>query len=232
MKQNLVISEKFYSLQGEGATMGVPAVFLRLAGCNLLCKSAHWVCDSIEVWQKGVSTPFEKVFTGDLLHQLEIGAHLIITGGEPMLHQKKIEEYLIWFKAKHGFFPPVEIETNGTIMPSDWMSAHVFCWNCSPKLQNSGEPLLKRYKADVLRSIATMGQSVFKFVVDSEDDVIEIKKLYGLILKRHHIMLMPAGSTQKELSITTPIVAELCKKNSWRFSSRLQVEIWDKATGV
>ena len=97
MKDNLVISEKFTSIQGEGQTMGIPAIFVRLAGCNLLCKSKHWVCDSIEVWQKGTATDFDKVLTLDEVERLKDGTHLIITGGEPLLHQKKVEAYIRWF---------------------------------------------------------------------------------------------------------------------------------------
>ena len=33
----LSISEVFYSIQGEGKTVGIPSVFVRLAGCNLMC---------------------------------------------------------------------------------------------------------------------------------------------------------------------------------------------------
>ena len=60
---NLVVSEKFYSIQGEGISTGVPAVFLRLAGCNILCKGKGWICDSIEVWKKGVKTEFKDVLS-------------------------------------------------------------------------------------------------------------------------------------------------------------------------
>ncbi len=37
MIAKLIISEMFYSLQGEGSSVGRPAVFLRLAACNLEC---------------------------------------------------------------------------------------------------------------------------------------------------------------------------------------------------
>ena len=61
---SLNISEQFYSIQGEGRTVGVPALFLRLQGCNLTCggkktvltgnkqDGASWRCDTIEVWTK------------------------------------------------------------------------------------------------------------------------------------------------------------------------------------
>lgn len=57
----LNVSEKFLSIQGEGRTTGIPAIFLRLSGCNLLCKSSNWICDSIEVWRKGTKTSFDAV---------------------------------------------------------------------------------------------------------------------------------------------------------------------------
>jgi len=63
---NIRISEHFYSLQGEGKTMGVPAIFVRLQACNLLCggygtqkdgklhDGATWRCDTLDVWTKGI----------------------------------------------------------------------------------------------------------------------------------------------------------------------------------
>ena len=42
-KKDLAVSEDFYSVQGEGPTMGAPAVFLRLKGCNLTCGGVNTV---------------------------------------------------------------------------------------------------------------------------------------------------------------------------------------------
>ena len=66
----LPIAETFYSIQGEGITTGYPSVFVRLAGCNLMCggqgtqfdgelhDGATWRCDTIEVWMKGKMKEF------------------------------------------------------------------------------------------------------------------------------------------------------------------------------
>ena len=42
----MVINEIFYSLQGEGKLIGVPSLFVRLAGCGLRCT---W-CDTKYAW--------------------------------------------------------------------------------------------------------------------------------------------------------------------------------------
>ena len=45
-KTFLKINEIFYSIQGEGSTIGTPSIFLRLSGCNLKC---YW-CDTPFTW--------------------------------------------------------------------------------------------------------------------------------------------------------------------------------------
>lgn len=236
MKSNhLIVSECFYSIQGEGQTMGIPAVFLRLAGCNLLCESKEWRCDTIEVWQKGKSTPFEEVLElGDRI-MLKEGAHLVITGGEPLLHQEAIVDFLNWFQAAYKFMPIIEIETNGTIIPRERMLDKVDYWNVSPKLSNSGEPYEKRVNAIALNTIKQKGRDyIFKWVISREEDPLEILDEYDFLhdVKIGSFMLMPAGSTQVELERTRPITLELCKRMCWRYSERLHIVAWNKKTGV
>ena len=71
--------EIFYSLQGEGTRCGTPAVFLRLAGCNLACK---W-CDTKHSWGNGILCTEKQVAEA----LAEYACHsLVITGGEPLLY--------------------------------------------------------------------------------------------------------------------------------------------------
>jgi 7-carboxy-7-deazaguanine synthase len=232
VKDSLVISEKFYSIQGEGQTMGVPAIFVRLAGCNLLCKSKSWVCDSIEVWQKGTKTGFKDVLTPEERTKLKQGAHLIFTGGEPMLYQNKIWEYLQWFLKFFGFKPIIEIETNGTIIPSNSMLNIVNYWNCSPKLSNSGEPEKKRINKEALELINSRPNSIFKFVIFESSDVDEMINEYIPIIELDKVVLMPAGETREKLEKTRPIVINECLKLGVRYSERLHIVIWNQKTGV
>lgn len=86
----LLISEHFYSVQGEGKTSGVPAYFIRLTHCNLFCGAtpkfvnqlkkgeiqedpgnyqgdlhkadkATWTCDTIPVWIRGTEVEFQEL---------------------------------------------------------------------------------------------------------------------------------------------------------------------------
>lgn len=228
---SLVISEKFYSIQGEGRTTGFPAIFLRLSGCNLLCQSENWVCDSIKVWKKGTKTAFEDVFTDEEINHLKCDAHLVITGGEPLLHQSALIDFLHWFERTHFFIPYIEIETNGTIEPSGGLLRFVKNWNVSPKLSTSGEIKPKRYNEDALRAFNMYPQTMFKFVISVEEDIDEIFSDFGWLQKKK-ITLMPAGENQKELNKIRLMVIELCKKHYLKYCDRLHIVAWNKKTGV
>ena len=232
MKDKLVVSEKFYSIQGEGQTMGIPSVFVRLAGCNLLCKSSSWVCDSIEVWQKGLPVSFEELLTLEEVVKLQAGAHLIFTGGEPLLHQKKVAKYVAWFEDEYFFKPTIEVETNGTIIPSLDMMKVVDYWNCSPKLANSGESYDRRVKPEAIRALNCYDKTIFKFVIFDKDDLETVLSDYGEFIDRSKIVLMPAGEDQEKLAKTRPLVASICIDQCLRYSDRLHIVIWNLKTGV
>lgn len=237
----LAVSEVFYSIQGEGKTTGFPAVFVRLAGCNLMCggkgtekdgklhDGATWRCDSIEVWIKGKSKPYAEILPIECQEAIRNGANIIITGGEPMLQQKNIVGFIEYITQELNNFPFFEIETNGTIMPTDEMLNFVDQWNVSPKLANSGMPLEDRINEEVLTKLSKYNTQ-FKFVVSSKQDWEEIKAINGI--DKSLITLMPAGSNQEELKETKELVAELCKENYLRLTNRLHIDIWNKKTGV
>lgn len=238
-KNILAVSEVFYSIQGEGQTMGVPAVFLRLGGCNLLCESKSWICDTIEVWKKSKATPFEEVLTNDQLDRLRKGAHLVITGGEPMMHQKQIVNYLMWFVQQYDFLPLIEIETNGTITPDWYLSFHVDFWNVSPKLSSAGKQNTPemRINRDALNAFMSFDKkTIFKFVIETQNDINELLEIFSHPsfekIPFKQIVLMPAGSSQLELKRTRIFVAEKCREHGFRYSDRLHVVIWNKKTGV
>ena len=247
-KNLLPVSEVFYSIQGEGQTVGIPAVFLRLGGCNLLCESENWVCDTIEVWRKSKATKFENVLDeNQLYHIVRNKAHLVITGGEPMLHQDAIINYLKWFERTHHFLPTVEIETNGTIIPQDYfLEYHDIYFNVSPKLSTAGKQnsFEQRVNIEALSTFYYKAKeprkSILKFVISCEKDVDEMFDDYlsalfqvdYLGVQQQRVVLMPAGSSIDELNKTRLMVIEFCKKYGFRFSDRSHIVAWNKKTGV
>ncbi len=97
------ICEIFHSIQGEGVTMGIPTIFVRLTGCNLDCK---W-CDTRYAREEGREMSLEAVIE-------EIGKvrchQVCITGGEPMCQMETIK--LIDMLLDSGYM--VTLETNGS----------------------------------------------------------------------------------------------------------------------
>src|SRR5580658_3582582 len=76
--QSLWVQEVFYTLQGEGPFSGVPAVFVRLAGCNLAC---FW-CDTdfeSSTWRP----TFDELLANIEEKRPAICNLIVITGGEP-----------------------------------------------------------------------------------------------------------------------------------------------------
>ena len=230
-KEYFVISEKFFSIQGEGVTTGCPSIFIRLSGCNILCKGEGWICDSIDVWRSGNKVNFEDVFTKREIASLKNGTHLIFTGGEPMLYQQQIIDFIYYLHDQFKFFPFTEIETNGTIIPTEQLIDLVDQWNVSPKLSNSGVSEDKRINPIALAKFDAIEQLIFKFVVANDKDVAEVAERY-LPIDQKKIVLMPAGATQDELNKTRLIVVEACKAYGYRYSERLHIVIWNKKTGV
>ena len=246
MRNALVVSETFFSLQGEGATAGRPALFLRLAACNLNCPGfsykapntdEHLGCDTKLVWKQGKSYDFSSILQDWEKHhwlaKLRDGAHLVITGGEPLLQQEKLVEFIKLLDTQLDTSVYIEIETNATITPNLFLQQRVDQFNVSPKLISSGESRNKAYNLDCLKTFAALPKAYFKFVVQTKNDVSEIKSAYQDVLKLDatRIWLMPEGGTLKAMQHNLQIVAELCIENNFNFSPRLHIHIWDEATG-
>lgn len=242
----LVVSEQFYSLQGEGPSIGHPAVFLRLAGCNLNCDGfsyqdptdgTHLGCDTKLVWKQGTPYTIETLLqtwqNNNFLQYLSAGAHLIITGGEPLLQQIKITEFLKQLECICAKVY-VEIETNGTILPNDYLSQRVNQFNVSPKLTSSLETRKKAYHSNILKYFATLPHAIFKFVIQTEIDIQEVIDAYQKIfhIPATRIWLMPEGGTRQALEPKMAWLAESCKQLGFNLSLRLHILLWNEATGV
>jgi organic radical activating enzyme len=222
--------EIFHSIQGEGVSMGVPSVFLRLATCNLSCR---W-CDTKYTWDwQNFDYETEVVDLEESEVQAKIQAfdcsHLVITGGEPMLQQAGLAP-LVKSLSEEGY--TFEVETNGTIVPAPEMLRHIGHWNVSPKLRTSGNPSAGSQVPSALEVFAGLPEAYFKFVVTGESDVGEVCALrdrYGLEPDR--VLLMPEGRTPDALARKSAWLSEACVKNGFRFTTRLHIILWGDERG-
>lgn len=244
----------FYTLEGEGRFVGQPSVFLRLAMCNLTCKgfasadSPHG-CDSYVSWSIKNRFSYEelnKYFEDNgLVDKLKRGAILKLTGGEPLLQQKRLYEWVVQFKSTFGFretflgdepILKIDFETNGTILPDDkWVCVLNATFTTSPKMSNNGDAEKLRYKPEVLKYLISEN-ACFKFVINNQSDLDELYANYinstDVLLPKNLIWLMPCCGSRKEHELKAPMVAELCKEHGFNFSPRLHLVLWDLALKV
>src|ERR1700726_4043378 len=82
----MLISEIFYSIQGEGELTGVPSVFVRTSGCNLRCT---WCDTPYASW----NPEGRDMMLGEILADVRgrWSTHVVVTGGEPMISDKIVE---------------------------------------------------------------------------------------------------------------------------------------------
>lgn len=208
---NILINEVFYSIQGEGRSLGKPSIFVRLGACNLKCT---W-CDSKYTWHPDFidnqQSTIEKLVKEIKKYPCK---HLVITGGEPLLQQKAIKKLL---EALADYTS--EIETNGSI-PLD-SNKQIIQVNCSPKLSNSGNDPYE------LKILPKNKKAWYKFVIQKKEDLKEIQsfqKKYKIPNKR--IYLMPEGIDSETLNKRSKWLVEICKKEGYYFSPRLHVLIY------
>jgi 7-carboxy-7-deazaguanine synthase (Cx14CxxC type) len=131
------VKEIFYTLQGEGANAGAPAVFLRFAGCNLWsgrekdrASAACRFCDTDFVGTDGggggkfrTAAALARAVAAKWPNQTRAkrssAKFTVCTGGEPLL---QLDRALVAALHARGF--RIAVETNGTLMPPpgvDWI---------------------------------------------------------------------------------------------------------------
>lgn len=233
--------EIFLSLQGEGARIGQPSLFVRLSNCNLACR---W-CDTPYTWHFDDSMPHDSAAPADrranqmLLDVADVAAwvlaeakdcrHLVLTGGEPTLQQPA----LVALVNALGPDWHIEIETNASLPLSPAFDALVHQINASPKLAHSGNDDAKRINPAVLGAYAHDARAWFKFVVASPDDVAEILALAEAHhLLRARIMLMPEGTSSAVLRQRMEWLAPLCVADGLGLTDRLHIHLYGDTRGT
>lgn len=198
------VKEMYYTLQGEGAHSGRPAVFLRFAGCNLWSgreeHRAEAVCRFCDTQFVGVDGPGGGKFESpqELVSQvaglwpgLTDGAYVVCTGGEPLL---QLDDALIAALHAAGF--EIGVESNGTIPAPAGID-----WLCiSPK----GNAPLQQLTGDEL-----------KLVFPQQEAAAQPENFEDLDFQ--HFYLQPLANDETEAN--TGKVVDYCLQHPrWRLS--------------
>jgi len=224
----LKISEIFHSIQGEGTLVGVPSVFVRTSGCNLRCA---WCDTPYTSWQP----EGEERSLDSIVDQVNgYGAsHVVITGGEPMIAPEIAE-------LTHRLAQHITIETAGTV------DANVRCdlMSISPKLANStphtrdhgrwaDQHERLRYQPEILRRLIQLYPYQLKFVIADPADLQQVNAIVSEIgASRSRVLLMPEGVDADILAERGRWLADLAKREGFRLTPRLHIDLWGNRRGV
>jgi len=180
--------------------------------------------------------------------------HVVLTGGEPMIAPDLPELATVLKKQeKH-----ITIETAGTIPPNG-----ITCdlASLSPKLSNSTPPperdpaWAKKHEAirlqpEVISEWIRNYPFQLKFVVSSENDLVEIKSLLSRLetfvapphqsvwgeegppVPFHQVLLMPEGTDAKTLASRSPWLVDICKRDGFRYCPRLHIDLFGHTRGT
>lgn len=145
-----IVGDPWYTLQGEGPFAGRPAVFVRLAGCNLQCPwcDTDYTTDRKRWGEKDLS---EKIINDTLPDDKpsQYRKNLIVfTGGEPFRQNlEPLVSTLLWAKCE------VQVETNGTMYPEHPFgfpfvtdAVTIVCSPKTPTINPKMERWIKAYK--------------------------------------------------------------------------------------
>lgn len=245
-----LVNEVYSCLQGEGPNIGVPAILVRFQICNLRCE---W-CDtpfthtlSSDPQQRNskgrdgrtrIKQNFRSYSCEELAHVIRHQPgdikHLILSGGEPTLHN------FLPLVQDLGKEYTAEVETNGTVIPHrkhpgfSLADYERFQWNISPKGNNAGCDIV-RDSLDFWSGLCRDRLPIFfKWVVRSAVLEQDLHEIMGLVesfrIPRESVLLMPEGTTP-ESQLNSQRLAEACIQLGMRMSPRLHVILYGDKRG-
>ena len=224
------------TIQGEGPLTGRLSAFIRFGGCNLHCPA----CDTKDTWDEA-TFPLNQLLAWNapltatqVLEQLTALAStvpplVVLTGGEPLLHQRTaaFKEIVAGIPARCT----VQVETNGTIAAAQ--HSREMWYVVSPKIcgpMASGDPAARRIKPAAIRAFAELaacGPAWFKFVCSSAADVAasaEFCAAYGIDIARS-AYIMPEGATLERSIATHRQIMPAVLRYGFNTTSRLHLSL-------
>ncbi len=190
MEETYPVMELFYTLQGEGAFSGYPAVFIRIGGCDVGCV---W-CDVKDSWdaEKHPKQTVTEIVTDVTRFPAKL---VVITGGEPCLyHLTPITDAL------HQQGIRTHLETSG----SSAITGH-WDWICiSPK----------KFKAPLPENLPLANE--LKIVVFNKSDFEWAETYAAMVTPACRLLLQPEWEKQKDM---LPLIIDYIKLHpEWNLS--------------
>ncbi len=226
------VAEIYRSRQGEGRFTGTASVFVRTSGCNLRC----WFCDTpYASWQpEGDDLSVDEILRRTISFDCR---HVVLTGGEPLLHAELIPlASQLRAAGRH-----VTIETAGTL----YLPVECDLMSISPKLSNSAPPAESephwrrrhehaRHSPDVVRRLTSDYDYQIKFVIDTPADCNEVVTYLEEFpeLDRDRVLLMPQGTDAASLADRGQWLEAICAERGFTFCPRRQIEWYGYARGT
>lgn len=216
----------------------------------------HTGCDSYASWDvrfKHLSPMMEVSAIVDKIQEMLPGGkfsadkHLILTGGEPLLGwQRAYVDLLEEIRKRDMNLTHITFETNGTqrLKPelidyfNNQSEIEEVMFSISSKLPSSGEKWEDAILPDVVWEYVSKvrcAKAYFKWVVSDEadyEDVHRAVRQYHAGGAHYPVYLMPAGGTTMHYNNNERWVADLAMQNGWRYTPRLQVQLWKNAWGT
>lgn len=173
--------------------------------------------------------------------------HLVITGGEPLLAYQQLYPEMLDLCRERGL-RNLTFETNGSqkLYPEVEEYLHneftrhgrdydKLTFSVSPKLPCSGESWERAINPEIVKSYEMVGMTYLKFVVATREDVADAERAVAEFRAAGFggpVYLMPVGGVPQVYNLNTQEVARLAMERGWRYSPRLQVDIWRNAWGT
>ena len=216
------VNEVFASIQGEGPDAGIPAVFLRLQGCNVRCR---W-CDTSYALnhRDDIDTPLQAVIDKiRLLTRDNDIRFAVITGGEPLLQVDNVYKLIVHLHSDFRF----AIETNGTQPVPSWHG--MVMWDVDRKCPSSSVSEFNPQWYYLGKNHCRI-----KFVVEDENDLAFVIQELKQFSVRPTVLVSPvvnAGLVESESSWLQRVWS-FCVENNLRYSLQVHKVVFGNKRGV
>ncbi len=181
----MLITEIFWSIQGEGLRIGMPSIFLRLSGCSLKCSN----CDTKNSWQNGIYKDVCEIISEiDEYGKRYPESQVVITGGEPLeqdlidvVKDLKSKDYFISIETNGVNFQDLEIDWS-TISPKD-VNDYYINENLFKRISEIKLIVNKNLNINIIKKIRKIGSNFPIFLQPDFYDKNKYKNTFSLFQK-------------------------------------------------